>query len=100
MIPGLIHIMVGGPEFDIQVQGKVYHFEMHRYCGPVWLNKRGDPYAYQPRKFLHAASLWAQQGQKVENGLCVWHHEPEMITRHMYGRNYEFLGYKPAVRGI
>ena len=67
-----IHVLMGGPEYDIEVNGKRYHFEMHRYCGPVLLKKNGDPSQRQPMEFLEAASFWAQQGQKVENGLCIW----------------------------
>lgn len=62
----------GGPIRKISVGGKLYEFEMHPYCGPTLLNKQGDPIdlAKHPAAFLHATSLWAQQGQRVENGLC------------------------------
>lgn len=84
----------------IQVNGHVYEFEMHPYCGPTLLNKRtGSPLEYQPTPFLEAASLWAQQGQKIEDGLCVWYHEPKMITRHLGGRHYQVIGHHPAERG-
>lgn len=89
----------GGAEFTIQVSGVKYRFEMHPWCGPNILNRRGEPLKRQPRAFLIAASLWAQQGQRVENGLCVWDHEPEPIVEHLGGRNYKLLGFKPAARG-
>lgn len=95
----LIHISVGGPEYDIQVDGEVYHFEMHPYCGPIRLNKRGDEHKQQPMKFLEAASLWAQQGQRVENGLCRWDREPKPILKHLGGRNYTIIGHHPAEKG-
>lgn len=89
----------GGPMRKIQVNGTVCEFEMHPYCGPNFLNKKGEPLKHQPAAFLKAASLWAQQGQKIENGMCVWYHEPEMITEHIGGRHYRIKGFKPAVRG-
>ena len=95
----IANISLGGPEYDIQVNGKRYHFEMHPYCGPHVLNRNGEPAAHQPQEFLHAASLWAQQDQRVENGLCRWDHEPELILVHLGGRHYEAKGYRPAKRG-
>lgn len=86
---------------DIQVNGYVYHFEMHPYCGPNILNKRTEePLKHQPMEFLEAASLWAKQGQKIENGLCVWYHKPKPILEHLGGRHYKVLGSYPAVRGV
>lgn len=96
---GLIHISMGGPEFDIQVNGCRYHFEMHPYCGPIRLTKSGKEHPSQPFAFLHAASLWAQQGQRVEDGLCRWDHEPEEILEHIRGNNYRFVGLRPAKKG-
>lgn len=95
-----ICILTGGPEFDIQANGKVYHFEMHPYCGPVALNKRTkNELKHQPMSFLEAASLWAQQGQSVENGLCRWDHEPKPILKHLGGRHYQLVGNYPPERG-
>lgn len=99
MIEGFIHISLGGPEYDISVGGKIYHFEMHKWCGPVWLKKNGDPQETQPIPFLEAASLWSQQGQKVEDGLCVWNHEPKEILKHLGGKHWKIVGYEPAVKG-
>lgn len=69
---GWIHISFAGPTRTIMIDGKAIKFEMHRYCGPSMLNKRGDPLAHQPVWFLEAASRWCQQGEKIENGLCVY----------------------------
>lgn len=94
----VIHVSMGGPEFDIQVDGIRYHFEMHRYCGPIRLNKRGDAHSRQPKRFLEAASLWAQQGQRVEDGLCRWDiiYEPEPILKHMGRNSFTLIGYHPV----
>ena len=71
-------LLTGGKMHKISVGGRIIEFEMHRYCGPNILNRKGEPLKNQPADFLHAASLWAQQGQKVdENGLCIYYHEPE-----------------------
>lgn len=89
----------GGPMLKIQVNGRIIEFEMHPYCGPNILNKRGEPLAHQPQDFLEADSLWAQQGKRMENGLCRWDHKPEMILKHIIGKHYEVVGEKPARRG-
>lgn len=94
-------VLVGGPMFKISVFGKIYEFEMHPYCGPTLLNRRGDPIPLDkhPSAFLEAASLWAQQGQKTEAGLCVWYHEPKEILKHLGGKHYLLVGYEPPVKG-
>ena len=94
-----IHIMLGGPTRKIQVDGKVFTFEMHRYCGPMLLKRNGEPAAHQPNKFIAAASLWAQQGERMEGDLCRWDREPKKIVQHLGGRHWKLVGYEPAVRG-
>ncbi len=94
-----IHISFGGPEYDIQVDGKRFHFEMHPYCGPVAINKRGEELKRQPLNFLAAVSLWDQQGRRVEDGLCRWDREPIPILKHLGGKNYLITGYHQPVRG-
>lgn len=89
----------GGPMFDISVGGKIYHFEMNQFAGPNVLNRRGEPLKHQPMEFLKAASLWCQQGHRVEKGLCVWEYQPEPIVKHLGGQNWEITGWGPAVRG-
>ena len=73
----------GGPMLKISVGGKVIEFEMHPYCGPNILNRKGEPLKHQPADFLMAASLWAQQGQRMEYGLCRWDHPPKEIVKHL-----------------
>lgn len=94
-----VFLECGGPMFKISVGGKVIEFEMHPYCGPTILKRNGDPLKHQPTPFLEAVSLWAKQGQKMENGLCVWFHEPKEIMKHLGGKNWEIIGYEPAERG-
>lgn len=83
----------------ISVNGRVIEFEMHPYCGPTMLNKKGDPLKNQPAAFLSAASLWVQQGQRIEDGLCRYDHPPEPILRHMGGKHYQVTGYAKPVKG-
>ncbi len=83
----------------ISVGGKIIRFEMHPYSGPNILNYRDEPCKNQPDDFLKAASLWLQQGKRMEGGLCRWDHEPEMILEHIRGQHYKFLGQKPPVKG-
>lgn len=94
-----IHISLGGPEFNISVGGKIYHFEMHPHCGPIWLKNNGDARTAQPQEFLAAASLWHRQGQRVENGLCIWHHDAKPILKHLFGNNYQVMGHNPPETG-
>ena len=89
----------GGPMLKISVGGKVIEFEMHPYCGPNILNRKGEPLANQPDDFLTAASLWAQQGQRMEDGLCRWDHPPKEILKHLGGRHWQILGYEKPVKG-
>ena len=96
---GIIHISVGGPVQKISVKGKIFTFEFHPYCGPIALKKNGDALKDQPNEFLEAASLWIQQGRKIENGLCVYYHEPVPITQKIGGRSYRIVGYQEPQRG-
>lgn len=96
---GLVHISMGGPDFTIQVRQKRYTFEFHPYCGPIVLKRNGGAAASQPNFVMEACSLWAAQGKKVENGLCVWFHEPKPILKHLGGRHWQIVGEHPAVRG-
>lgn len=65
-------LTVAGPTFKISVGRKIFDFEWHSYCGPSALNKRGDPLRHQPTAFLNAASLWNQQGRKVDEKTGLW----------------------------
>ena len=74
-----IFIDCGGPVLEIAVNGRRVRFEDHPYCGPTALKRNGDPARYQPNDFLTAATLWAQQGRKVKNGLCQWNPRAKLI---------------------
>jgi hypothetical protein len=91
----LIHISTGGPTRKISVNGKIFTFEMHPHCGPVILNKSGDPSNHQQPKhfFWHAVTYWAQQEQRITDGLCTWDHPPEPITKRLDKRNQIITGW-------
>lgn len=97
----VIYINVGGPMRKISVNGKIYDFEMHPYCGPTLLDKNEVPVDLNkhPKEFLEAASLWAQQGQRIEDGLCRWDLEPKAILKHAGGRHWRIVGYEPTEKG-
>lgn len=100
----LIHISRGGPIHTIQVNGKRHTFEMHPYCGPIAIGKRGNGLLHQAKDFLEAASHWAQQGRRVgSDGLCIWEHPAyeELITRPIGKRSAVVTGFKmiPARKG-
>lgn len=73
----IICILYGGPEYDILVGSKSYHFEDHPYCGPNIIHKiTKSVRKNQPKDFLRAVSLWAQQGRKVDKkGFAIWRNE-------------------------
>lgn len=94
----LIHISRAGPTRVItDARGKRWTFEMHRYCGPIVLNKSLDPRPTQPGEkspFWHAVSRWAQGGERLdEKGECVWQEEPQPILEHMGGKHYRVVGW-------
>lgn len=76
----IVCFLGGGELYEIKIGASVILFEMHRYCGPMPLDKR----TYEARElgpkapFWRAASLWAQQGKKTEVGSkgdvprCIW----------------------------
>ena len=59
-IPGGV-MTVGGPELTIEIDGRVYAFEWHSYCGPSPLNqvkrvRYPAPNSSSPTFAFHAAS--------------------------------------------
>lgn len=101
MVMNIIHISCGDPTvYRISAGGKIYNFEWHRYCGPIAVRKDGSECVNQPEAFLHAASQWNAQGRKIDGDLCVWHEDPEMITKHIGGRHHVVVGYAEPVAGF
>lgn len=99
-IPAFVGCLdAGGPMFKISVGGRVFEFELNQFAGPNVLDSKGRPFEDQPTGFLLAASLWIQQGKRMEGGLCRWDHEPVPIKRHLGGKHWLLVGHEPAVRG-
>lgn len=74
-IPGGF-MTVAGPDHHIKIDGEIFTFEDHHYCGPIPLGKRGDPiHLPDHHAFWGCVSDWYQQGKVIDkNGLCVWRH--------------------------
>lgn len=70
-IPGFGHISFGGPELVIGVNGKVMHFEMHRYFGPQPCTKDGNELTRIPKAFWDAWERWDKGGRLVNGNVCV-----------------------------
>ena len=72
--PRVTHISFGGPTLTIVVKGKLELFEMHRYCGPMPVNKQGNGRDLAPRHpFWAAVTWWDRQGREFnEDGTCRW----------------------------
>lgn len=96
-----VFLSVGGPDHEISVNGQLIKFEMHPWSGPTLLNSKGDPCDNQQydHPFWEAVSWWAQQGKRTENGLCIWDHPSEPITKHIGGKNYLVIGHTEPRRG-
>lgn len=65
--------------------GRVVHFEWHRYCGPNFVRKDGEPWARFPSErhpLWPAFEAWQRQGRRVdEQGNCIWDPEPPLPPR-------------------
>lgn len=95
----IIHISSAGPTRVItDAKGKRWTFEMHHYCGPIVLNRSGDPAARQPGEkspFWHAVTCWAQQGEKVNKaGECIWKEQTKPKMIHLGGKHYQVTGWE------
>jgi len=78
------HVTLAGPELTIEAGGKLFTFEWHSYCGPIPLNKRGDPKELGERSpFWQAITFWIEQGKRLdENRRAIWEEPPkEDLTR-------------------
>lgn len=92
----IIHISVGGSIHQIRdARGKVWRFEMHRYCGPCVVKQNDDPVKNQPGErspFWTAVQLWIDQGQRVgADGFCIWDVPEPPKLKHLGGKHYLVL---------
>ncbi len=84
-------------EYKIRAGGKEFRFDMHPYCGPTMIGKRGNPLSTMPPQnspFWDALYWWTKQGKKVDDdGYCVfkWETKPVYIIKHIIGRHYKIL---------
>lgn len=91
---GTANLLVGGPDRMIKDEsGDIIKFEEHPYCGPVALNKKGDPLENQPggkASFWRVHHWWVDQGKKIDaEGFCVWEKpKPTHKKVHMGGRHW------------
>lgn len=82
-------ICVGGPVRTIVAGSRLWHFEMHPYCGPMPIHKRTGNGIDGTRAFWDAVSLWAQQGERVDaTGVCLWETPAPTPLYHLGGRHY------------
>jgi len=75
MMKGLIHISVGGETHQLNVGGETIYFEMHRFCGPMPINKvsLSERRLSDTHKFWQAVTYWCRQGQqKNQDDTCKW----------------------------
>lgn len=96
MDTGIIHISFAGHELKIiDRKNRVWKFEDHNYCGPIVLDRYGDPKDEQPDElspFWEAVNCWYQQGKQVNKmGLCVWQKPTIQKMVHLGGRHYKLV---------
>lgn len=95
----IIHISYAGPTRTItDAKGKRWTFEMHHYCGPIVLNRYGDPVERQLGErspFWEAVTRWAQGGHRLnDGGECVWEPEKQPKLEHIAGKHYRVTGWE------
>ena len=86
--------------YVIYIRGKMWRFDFHPFLGPEIVNRHGDPISRQPgerSKFWLGFGAWLSQGQRVEDGVCLWTHPPVAIVEPISGRNYRLVGEVPFV---
>lgn len=72
-------VSLGGPERKIRIGARVWYFEMHGYLGPNPINKRTGNGVDGTKAFWEAVTLWAQQGERVDDaGFCVYQRPPKV----------------------
>jgi len=85
----LIHMSIGGPTYAISA-GKLYYFEDHPYCGPMFTNKKGDG-LNDPKPTDHVwnhINAWYRQGKRFEEigGLRWCKYKTDMQEARELGR--------------
>ncbi|HEX2879875.1 MAG TPA: hypothetical protein VHO25_10125 [Polyangiaceae bacterium] len=75
MVMKLGCLLLGGPQYGIEIGGESYSFEMHPQLGPLPKADLGHKH-----EFWRAASLWVKQGERVENGIAIWEEPREVPT--------------------
>jgi hypothetical protein len=65
------------PAYDLTLpDGRVWRFEFHKFLGPTFLRKDGEPRARPPAErhpVWDAYGLWEAQGRRVDaGGKALW----------------------------
>jgi hypothetical protein len=99
----IIHISMANAPLKIKDKtGKLWEFEMHRYCGPTVLDSRGEIKDKQPpakSPFWDAVCFWVRQGEKItQDRLCIWTQPIEPKLVHLGGKNYAYEGSALALK--
>lgn len=66
-------VSMGGPIRKIYAGGRMWHFEMHHFCGPMPVHKKTGNGIDGTKAFWEAVTYWVQQGQRVDAaGVCLY----------------------------
>lgn len=67
-------LLRGGSDYKIEIAGASYAFEMNERCGPMPLKELPPKHG-----FWRAVTLWAAQGERVEDGKAIWEEPREAL---------------------
>jgi hypothetical protein len=87
---GLVCLLLGGPDYTLEVGGKAVKFEWHHYCGPMPSKQLGPRHM-----FWTAVTWWAQQGKRVDdNWRCIYDWPPHIseVAERIVGNQWELTG--------
>jgi hypothetical protein len=66
------HVSVGGTTRKIVVRDKTYQFEMHRYFGPIAINRdESVRLSAWPGFVWDAVQQWIDEGKHMDGDFCV-----------------------------
>lgn len=73
------YVCLGGPIRRIVAGGRLWHFEMLHYLGPMPVHKKTGAGIEGTDAFWQAVTWWAQQGERVDpSGACLYDRHPKV----------------------
>ncbi len=101
-------VCCGGPVKKIVAGSRLWHFEMHPFCGPMPIHKKTGNGVEGTKEFWQAVTWWAEQGERVDpSGACLYQRPAPVPLYRLSRGNYtedpkmaaRFGVTEPAVKG-